>query len=158
MNIAGTCNPELGLDLMGFANLQSAFFNLSESELYEEAVSRKEAVITADGALRALTGQHTGRSAKDKFVVRDKTTESQIWWDNNKPMSPENFATLHKDMLAHAAGMSLYVQDLVGGADAENALPTRVITELAWHSLFIRNLLIRPDRATLESFVPKLQG
>lgn len=156
MKIVGTCNPELGLDAIGFENIGSAFFNLSESELYEAAIRNDEAVITADGALRALTGQHTGRSAKDKFVVRNTVTENQIWWDNNKPMSPEHFAALHNDMLVHARGMSLYVQDLIGGADSENALPTRVVTELAWHSLFIRNLLIRPDRSTLPAFAPKL--
>ena len=156
MKIVGSCNPELGLDTIGFENPGSAFFNLSESELYEAAIRNDEAVITADGALRALTGQHTGRSAKDKFVVRNLVTENQIWWDNNKPMSPDHFAVLHADMLAHANGMSLYVQDLIGGADHDNALPTRVITELAWHSLFIRNLLIRPDRSTLPTFVPKL--
>ena len=156
MKIVGTCNPELGLDAIGFENIGSAFFNLSESELYEAAIRNDEAVITADGALRALTGQHTGRSAKDKFVVRNSVTENQIWWDNNKPMSAEHFAVLHADMLAHAKGMSLYVQDLIGGADTENALPTRVVTELAWHSLFIRNLLIRPDRSTLPTFAPKL--
>jgi phosphoenolpyruvate carboxykinase (ATP) len=71
-------------------------------------------------------------------------------------MSPEHFALLHKDMLAHAAGLSLFVQDLIGGADVDYALPSRVITEFAWHSLFIRNLLIRPDRSTLERFVPGL--
>jgi phosphoenolpyruvate carboxykinase (ATP) len=71
-------------------------------------------------------------------------------------MSPEHFALLHKDMLAHAAGLSLFVQDLIGGADVDYALPSRIITEFAWHSLFIRNLLIRPDRSTLERFVPGL--
>ena len=89
-------------------------------------------------------------------MVRDDETEDLIWWDNNRPMSPEQFEVLHRDMLAHAAGKTLYVQDLVGGADPENALPTRVVTEFAWHALFIRNLLIRPSRASLEHFVQKL--
>jgi phosphoenolpyruvate carboxykinase (ATP) len=71
-------------------------------------------------------------------------------------MKPEHFEALKKDMLAHAAGKTLFVQDLVGGADAEYALPTRVVSEFAWHALFIRNLLIRPDRSTLESFEEKL--
>ncbi|MBD8556794.1 phosphoenolpyruvate carboxykinase [Rhizobium sp. CFBP 8762] len=130
--------------------------NLSEAALYEAAIRNGEAQLTAQGALRALTGQHTGRSAKDKCIVSDATTESQIWWDNNKAMTPEHFAVLHADMLAHCAGKTLYVQDLIGGADPENALPTRVVTELAWHSLFIRNLLIRPKRDTLADFRPKL--
>lgn len=79
----------------------------------------------------AVTGQHTGRSPKDKFVVRDATTEDQIWWDNNKPMSPENFAKLHADFIEHAKGKELFVQDLIGGADAEHNIKVRVVTEFA---------------------------
>src|ERR1700712_3118065 len=156
MQVFGVHNPAVGLETIGLSNAGSIRYNFSEARLYEEAIRRGEADLTAHGALRAITGQHTGRSPKDKFVVRDETTEDQIWWDNNKPMSPEHFALLHQDMLEHAAGLSLFVQDLIGGADVDYALPTRVVTEFAWHSLFIRNLLIRPDQSTLEGFVPKL--
>lgn len=152
----GVHNPAIGLATIGLDGAQSVFYNFSEARLYEEAIRRHEAELTAHGALRALTGQHTGRSPRDKFVVRDENTDPEIWWDNNKPMSPEHFAILHEDMLAHAKGMSLFVQDLVGGADLEYELPTRVVTEYAWHSLFIRNLLIRPERSELAAFVPKL--
>jgi phosphoenolpyruvate carboxykinase (ATP) len=146
MNELGVHNPANGVAELGLGEASRVFYNLNESELYEEAIRNGEAELTIDGALRAVTGQHTGRSPKDKFVVRDASTENTIWWDNNKPLSPENFELLRQDMLAHAAGKTLYVQDLIGGADEENALPTRVVTELAWHSLFIRNLLIRPKR------------
>lgn len=156
MQELGTTNPDNRLTALGFEGVVSVRYNYSEPELYEDALRNGEAVLTAHGALRALTGQHTGRSAKDKFVVDDASTHDKIWWDNNKPMSPEHFAVLKTDMLAFAAGKSLYVQDLIGGADSANALPTRVVTQLAWHSLFIRNLLIRPERAELESFLPKL--
>ncbi|MBP1847209.1 phosphoenolpyruvate carboxykinase (ATP) [Rhizobium petrolearium] len=152
----GLYNPANGIATLGFHDVSRVNYNFSETELYEEAIRREEADLTADGALRAVTGQHTGRSPKDKFIVRDGNTEDVIWWDNNKPMSPERFEVLYKDMLAHAAGRTLFVQDLVGGADPENALPTRVVTELAWHALFIRNLLIRPSRASLEGFAQKL--
>jgi phosphoenolpyruvate carboxykinase (ATP) len=156
MEKLGMMNPDTRLENVGFTGLVSVHYNYSEAELYEDAIRNGEATLTAHGALRALTGQHTGRSPKDKCIVRDENTEGQIWWDNNRAISPEHFAILKADMLAHAAGKSLYVQDLVGGADAANSLPTRVITQFAWHSLFIRNLLIRPDRAELETFVPKL--
>ena len=152
----GVRNPSAGIGLCGLSTTGVVRHNFREAELVELAVSRGEATLTAHGALRALTGQHTGRSAKDKFVVRDSSTDSQIWWDNNKPMSPEAFETLHADMLTHARDRDLFVQDLVGGADSENALNSRVITEYAWHALFIRNLLIRPDRAALENYVPEL--
>ncbi len=156
MEDLGIFDPSNGIAAVGFADVERAHYNLSEVELYEEAIRRGEADLTADGALRAITGQHTGRSPKDKFVVRDASTEGQIWWDNNKPMSPEHFDRLRQDMLEHAKGKTLYVQDLIGGADRDYALPTRVITELAWHALFIRNLLIRPDRDTLRDFSQKL--
>jgi phosphoenolpyruvate carboxykinase (ATP) len=156
MDEFGLHNPSNGVAAVGFVDLARVHYNLSEVELYEESIRLGEADLTADGALRAITGQHTGRSPKDKFVVRDASTDGQIWWDNNKPMSPEHFELLRQDMLAHASGKTLYVQDLIGGADAENALPTRVITELAWHALFIRNLLIRPKRETLTGFQQKL--
>lgn len=156
MKELGVHNPENGVAALGLGGAAVVHYNPIESELYEESIRNGEADITVDGALRAVTGQHTGRSPKDKFVVRDAHTENAIWWDNNKPLSPEHFEILHKDMLAHAAGKTLYVQDLVGGADEENALPTRVVTELAWHGLFIRNLLIRPAREKLASFKQKL--
>ena len=152
----GTYNPSNSIEALGLVGAQRVNYNLNESELYEAALRNGEAELTIDGALRAVTGQHTGRSPKDKFVVRDANTESTIWWDNNKPLSPEHFEVLRQDMLAHAQGKTLYVQDLIGGADHDNALPTRVVTELAWHGLFIRNLLIRPDRSTLASFQQKL--
>ncbi|CAN7355008.1 phosphoenolpyruvate carboxykinase [Rhizobium sp. LjRoot30] len=156
MDEIGIHNPALGVAAIGLQEAAQVYYNLDESRLYEESIRRGEAELTADGALRALTGQHTGRSAKDKFVVRDADTEDKIWWDNNKPMSRQHFELLHQDMLAHAKGRTLFVQDLIGGADAENALPSRVVTEFAWHSLFIRNLLIRPERSTLNTFEAKL--
>jgi phosphoenolpyruvate carboxykinase (ATP) len=157
MEELGLRNPNNGLAAIGISGASRVFYNSSEVELYEEAIRRGEADLTVDGALRAITGQHTGRSPKDKFMVRDAETEKRIWWSNeNKAMSPEHFAVLKADMIAHAAGKELFVQDLVGGADAEYALPTRVVSEYAWHSLFIRNLLIRPKRDTLSTFQQKL--
>ena len=155
MSEIGKRNPALGLDTLGLSTTGQVYFNLGPAELCEEAVRRGEATLTAHGALVADTGQFTGRSPRDKFVVRDENTEAHVWWDNNNAMSPEQFEILHRDMLDHAKGKSLYVQDLIGGADAENALPTRVVTEFAWHSLFIRNLLIRPEKAALATFAPK---
>jgi len=156
MSELGKRNPDCGLDAIGLKTTGTVRYNFGPAALYEDAIRRGEAKLTAHGALMAETGQHTGRSAKDKFVVRDARTEPHVWWDANKAMAPEQFDLLLADFLAHAADKDLYVQDLVGGADAELALPVRVVNELAWHSLFIRNLLIRPDKAALKSFVPKM--
>jgi phosphoenolpyruvate carboxykinase (ATP) len=156
MQTFGVHNPAITLATIGLSGARSTRYNFAAAALYEESIRRGEAELTAQGALRALTGQHTGRSPRDKFVVRDANTDGEIWWDNNKPMSPEHFALLHADMLAHAKDKDLFVQDLIGGADANYALPTRVVTEFAWHSLFIRNLLIRPELSELATFAPKL--
>jgi phosphoenolpyruvate carboxykinase (ATP) len=144
-----------GLDGQGITNLKAAHWNLRPARLYEFAVANEGAEITAQGALRVKTGQHTGRSAQDKFIVRDDSTENVVWWDNNKSMTTEQFDALHSDMLAHLDGKTVFVQDLFGGADPIHRLPTRVVTELAWHSLFIQNLLIEPKASELEGFNPE---
>jgi phosphoenolpyruvate carboxykinase (ATP) len=156
MSEIGKRNPACGIDAAGLTTSGRVHYNFGEPLLYEEAIRRGEAKLTAHGALIAETGQHTGRSAKDKFVVRDARTEPHVWWDNNKPMSPAHFETLLADFTAHARDKDLFVQDLIGGADSNTSLPTRVITEYAWHSLFIRNLLIRPSTADLDGFVPEM--
>jgi phosphoenolpyruvate carboxykinase (ATP) len=156
MSEVGKRNSACAIDHIGLKTTGVVRYNFGAAALYEESIRCGEARLTAHGALVAETGQHTGRSPKDKFVVRDDATEPHIWWDNNKAMSPAQFDTLLADFQAHAADKDLYVQDLIGGADEKLKLPTRVITELAWHSLFIRNLLIRPDAAELEHFVPDM--
>jgi len=152
----GKRNPACGIEKIGLAAAETAYYNLTEAALYEEALQRQEAQLSAHGVLVAVTGQHTGRSAKDKFVVRDANTEDHVWWSNNSAMSPAHFETLLADFKAHAAGKELFVQDLVGGADETHRLKVRVVNELAWHSLFIRNLLIRPEQSALATFEPEM--
>ncbi len=152
MQQSGYKRSKFGLEEQGLNNLKAAHWNLRPAQLYHAALERNEAEIAANGPLLVKTGQHTGRSAQDKFIVRDETTEDNVWWDNNKSITPEQFDALHSDVLAHAEGKELFVQDLFGGADPVHRLPTRVITELAWHSLFIQNLLIEPLPEELETF------
>ncbi|MDP4824186.1 MAG: phosphoenolpyruvate carboxykinase [Aestuariivirgaceae bacterium] len=134
----------------------SVNWNAGAAELFEAAIARGEAKVSAQGALVVETGQHTGRSPSDKFVVRDAETTPRIWWDNNKPMTPEAFALLKADFLAHAKGRDLFVQDLHGGADPAHRIETRVICEYAWHALFIQHLMIQPEMAEYAGFAPKL--
>jgi len=138
----------------GFSGLNGVHHNLKGPRLIELAIAKGEARLAEGGALVALTGQHTGRSASDKYVVKDESSTPKIWWEANKALAPDAFARLHADMLDYAKGRELYVQDLWGGADPVHRLPVRVITEYAWHSLFIRHLLIRPHVEALESFEP----
>jgi phosphoenolpyruvate carboxykinase (ATP) len=118
--------------------------NLSAAAYYEIAVQRGEGMVAAGGPLVVKTGEHTGRSAQDKFIVRRPEIEAKIWWDANKAMAPAEFAALRADMLAYADGKALFAQDLRGGADLDHHIDVRAFTELAWHSLFIQHLLIRP--------------
>ena len=98
----GRRNPDFGIDRFGLEETGVVFYNLQAAELYEHAARNDEARISAGGALVVETGSHTGRSAQDKFVVRDALTEESVWWDNNKEMSPAKFETLYQDMLEEA--------------------------------------------------------
>ncbi len=118
--------------------------NLTAEVLYQHAVKRGEGDIAKDGPLVVKTGEHTGRSALDKFIVRHEDIDAKIWWDANQAITPEQFDCLHADMLAYAVDHELYMQDLRGGADKKYAINVRVFTEYAWHSLFIQHLLVRP--------------
>ncbi|MFL5028143.1 MAG: phosphoenolpyruvate carboxykinase [Microvirga sp.] len=156
MENIGVFNSAQGSEASGLRNLKRVYWNLEAPALYEQSLIRGETKLVQGGALLADTGVHTGRSPKDKFVVRDETTESTVWWDNNGSITPGHFDTLLQDFLAHAEGKELFAQDLHGGADPAYRVKARVFTEYAWHSLFIRNLLIRPDQGELNDYVPGL--
>ncbi|MFA6218421.1 MAG: phosphoenolpyruvate carboxykinase [Erythrobacter sp.] len=130
--------------------------NLDSTELTAAALARGEGRRAKDGPLVVETGKHTGRSAKDKFIVRDAETENTVWWDNNAAMTPGHFAALKADFLAALGDMAdLFVADLFGGSQPEYRVNVRAITELAWHNQFIRTLLVRPTEAELADFEPE---
>ena len=137
------------------SGLRNVFYNLSEPALVQHAISRNEGTLGRGGALLVSTGKHTGRSPKDKFIVRTRAVEPHIWWDNNGAMEPDAFDQLHHDILEHMKGRDYFVQDLHGAADPTYRLEVRVINELAWHSLFIRHLLRHPNRPELDEFIPQ---
>jgi len=148
--------PSFGLSHQGIDTDAVLHWNLGTPQLVEEALKRGEGLLAKDGPLVVKTGRHTGRSAKDKFIVRDGETDSQIWWDNNASITPDNFASLKADfMAALAEKKELFVQDLFGGSQPEHRVRVRVINELAWHSLFIRTMLVRPEESELAGFEPE---
>jgi phosphoenolpyruvate carboxykinase (ATP) len=148
--------PACGLADQGIQTSAQLHWNLLTPALIEQAVARGEGVLAKDGPLVVKTGKHTGRSAKDKFIVRDAETESTIWWDNNKSMTSDHFAALKGDFLAELAKKeTLFVADLYGGSQPEHRVRVRVINELAWHNLFIRTLLVRPEAGDLPGFDPE---
>lgn len=145
----------------GFETLNHLHINNSAAELFQFSIRRAEGQIAKGGALVVQTGKHTGRSASDKFIVRDAVTENTVWWDANKSMTIAQFDTLYQDFLIHATSNDknnkpLFVQDLFGGADPQNTLATRVYTELAWHALFIKHLLREGTSEQLENFAAEM--
>ncbi len=147
----------VSLSDQGIATPAEIFANLGTAELVEHAIARGEGRLAKHGPLVVETGKHTGRSARDKFIVRDAETEDTVWWGKtNAPMSPEHFAALKADFLAALAEKDrLYVADLFGGSQPEYRVNVRVINELAWHNLFIRTMLVRPTAHELATFAPE---
>jgi len=146
--------PDRGLEAQGIETRATLHWNLVTARLLETAVARGEGKLSADGPLVVETGQHTGRSAQDKFIVRDDETRDTVWWGKtNRPMSPDDFAALKADFLrALHDKEDLFVQDLYGGSQPEHRVRVRVVTELAWHNLFIRTMLVRPEEHELKGF------
>lgn len=145
------------LDQQGIATPAKQFWNLGTAPLVEAALANGEGILAKDGPLVVKTGKHTGRSASDKFIVRDAETENTVWWGKtNVPMTPEHFAALKADFLqALERKEKLYVADLLGGSQPEHRVRVRVINERAWHNLFIRTLLVRPSAEELSDFSPE---
>jgi Phosphoenolpyruvate carboxykinase (ATP) len=130
-------------------------YNLKRPRLYEEALDRNEGQLAAGGPLVTRTAPYTGRSPKDRFIVRDASVADQInWGEVNQPTDRATFDHLHERMAEHAEGRDLFVQDLHAGWDESYRLPVRIITEKAWHSLFARNMFVRPDGPVPDSFEP----
>ena len=149
--------PRSGLDANGIATGAEIFWNLTTASLVEHAVRRGEGLLAKDGPLVVRTGKHTGRSAQDRFVVRNSVSNDTVWWGkSNKPMDADAFDRLHEDFrVALGSKDQLYVSDLYGGSQPEHRVRVRVINELAWHNLFIRTLLVRPEAADLSDFDPE---
>ena len=156
-NILTTASLSYPLDRQGIQTEAKIHANLATAPLVEQAIANGEGLLAKHGPLVVETGKHTGRSAKDKYFVRDATTEDTVWWgDVNVSMTPEHFAALKADFLsALKAKDELYVADLFGGSQPEHRVRVRVINELAWHNLFIRTLLVRPTQSELADFEPE---
>lgn len=139
-------------------NLKTAknvYYNLTFPELIEHAIQNQEGVLSKDGAFVANTGKYTGRTPKDKYVVREPQYEKEIWWDNNHPMEPATFEHLKNKAQQALSSKNLYVIDAFGGADPTHQIKVRFIGEMAWHALFLKQLLIRPTHEQLQNFLPE---
>ncbi|MFG0285950.1 MAG: phosphoenolpyruvate carboxykinase (ATP) [Phycisphaerales bacterium JB039] len=140
---AGALAADFGLQHYGLTRLDRVYWNLPTPSLYEEIVFRGEGRVADGGPVLVDTGQHTARAAADKFVVREDSTDANIWWGvYNRPFAADKFSALYARMQAYLTGEELFVQDCRAGADPDYALNVRIITEKAWHSLFARNMFI----------------
>jgi phosphoenolpyruvate carboxykinase (ATP) len=142
----GRKRTDVGLDALGIRPEADRYWNLNTPELYEIIARRGEGSLSAHGALMIDTGEHTGRAAKDKAIVREPSSEDKVFWGEvNKEFPQEKFDRLRDRMMKYASGRELFVQDTYAGADPRYRLPVRIITELAWHSLFARTMFINDD-------------
>lgn len=156
-SIAQARKADYNLSNHGVANLRLAYWNLATEALYEEAVFRNEGAIVAGGPFVANTGKHTARSANDKFVVRETDSDGNVWWGvYNRPFEPGKFDELYARLLGFLQGRDVFVQDVYAGADENYRLPVRIVSELAWHSHFARNMFILPrSLEEYKRFVPE---
>lgn len=144
-----------GLDELGLSNAKGVMWNLQPAELISEAVKNGEGVLANNGALMVDTGKFTGRSPKDRFIVKDEFTEDKVWWgDINKPFDADKFDSLFNKMIAEANMKKLYVRDAFAGADPAHRMRVRVIDTEASHNLFCYNMFIRPSNEELVDFHP----
>jgi len=143
---AGALRSEFGLEALGLTDLHQVYWNLPSESLYEEAVYRREGRTSLAGPLVVRTGTHTARSANDKFIVRESTSEDHVWWSEyNRPFDPDKFNDVYNRLQGYLQGRDLFVQDGFAAADPNHRMPIRILTELAWHSLFARNMFLRPE-------------
>ncbi|MGH9944233.1 MAG: phosphoenolpyruvate carboxykinase [Pyrinomonadaceae bacterium] len=156
MRDEGHRRSEVGLETLGIREAATIYWNLTTPELYEVIAQREEGVFSAHGALIVDTGEHTGRAAKDKAIVREPSSTDKVFWGEvNKEFTQEKFDALKERMMAHTAGRDLFVQDTFAGADPRYRLPVRIVTELAWHSLFARTMFINPPTDSEDKHAPE---
>ncbi len=153
----GLTGGKKSLDNLGIRNINTIWWNLCTPALYEHAVQRHEALLAHLGPLVVRTGQYTGRSPNDKYVVREPSSEDKIWWGKvNQPIDESRYEALRARLTAYFQGKDLYVEDCYVGADPATQMPIRVITETAWHKLFARNMFLRErDPEKLANHEPK---
>lgn len=157
MQAFGPYPSNYGVENHGIRNAGTVYWHLTTPMLYEQSARRREGVLVHLGPLVVRTGDHTGRSPNDKFIVREPTSENEIWWgDVNRPIAQEKFDDLYRKVLAYIQQRDIFIFDGYAGADPRYRLPVRIISEYAWHSLFARNMFIREfEPQKLRNFVPE---
>ncbi|HSG16705.1 MAG TPA: phosphoenolpyruvate carboxykinase (ATP), partial [Anaerolineae bacterium] len=148
----GPYPSEYGVEYHGITNANTVYWHLTTPMLYEQAIRRREGDLMHLGPLVVRTGDHTGRSPNDKFIVKEPSTEKEIWWGPvNPPIEQDKFDYLYRRIQAYVQNRDIFVFDGYAGADTRYQMPVRIVTEFAWHNLFARNMFMR-------EFVPEKLG
>lgn len=156
MNNYGKRAENASLESIGLANLGNCFWNLSPSELVEDTILNGQGVLTDTGAIAIETGEFTGRSPQDRFIVFDSKTEDAVWWgDVNKKFDAAKFKGLYNRMKAYLNGRDVYVRDAYACADEDYRLNIRVVTEMPWSNMFAYNMFLRPTNEEIANFNPE---
>ncbi|HSI90379.1 MAG TPA: phosphoenolpyruvate carboxykinase (ATP), partial [Adhaeribacter sp.] len=151
----GRKSSKAGLESIGIKQAESVLWNLTPAELVEEALKNGEGVLSDTGALMCDTGKFTGRSPKDRFVVKDAKTADSVWWgDINIPFDADKFDKLQEKMVNYLADKKIYVRDAYAGADPDYRLDLRIVNTQAWQNLFCNNMFLRPTAEEIESHEP----
>jgi phosphoenolpyruvate carboxykinase (ATP) len=155
MNNLGRKAEDANLESIGLGQVATAYWNLSPAELVEETIINGQGMLTDTGALAVDTGEFTGRSPKDKFIVKDAITENTVWWgDVNIPFSTEKFDALYNRVCAYLGGREVYVRDSYVCADERYRLNVRTVTEFPWSNMFAYNMFMRPTEEEIMNFNP----
>ena len=156
MNEFGKKADNASLSSIGLDNVENVFWNLSPSELVEDTILNGMGVLTDTGAVAIDTGEFTGRSPQDRFIVCDDNTENTVWWgDINKKFDPQDFDRLYNRMKAYLSGRDVYARDAYACADPKHKLNIRVVTEFPWSNQFAYNMFLRPSDEELSNFNPE---
>ncbi|MFT7029929.1 MAG: phosphoenolpyruvate carboxykinase (ATP) [Marinoscillum sp.] len=151
----GLKSQKTGLEVARIKKVKEAHWNLKPAQLVEEALKNNEGHLTDTGALMCDTGKFTGRSPKDRYIVKDEKTKDNVWWGPvNIPLSPEHFDRIHDKMIGFLEDKKVFVRDAYAGADKTHRLKLRVVNTLAWHNLFCYNMFITPADYKLQDFDP----
>lgn len=156
MNEFGLKSEKATIANLGLENVGTALWNLDPAQLIEDTIARGEGELTSTGALAIDTGEFTGRSPKDRFIVCDDVTENTVWWgDINIKFDADKFDTLYNRVTAYLAGREVYVRDAYACADPAHRLNVRVVTEYPWSNLFVYNMFLRPTKEEILDFDPE---
>lgn len=139
---------------LGLGNVRAAYWNLDPAELVEDTILNGQGMLTNTGALAIDTGEFTGRSPKDKFIVMDDTTRDTVWWDGsfNNSFDADKVEPLLNRMRAYLMNKEVYVRDCIACADPDHKLNIRVVTEYPWSNIFANNMFLRPTGEEIDNF------